>query len=561
MELIDQHTKAIMEACKKTAQAHGLKISGETLEFILTNANLIEISPKVMIPTLYDYWLDDIEVIRNKWVYDVAPHNPYETVINTRPAISFYNDNNPDWLNVMIFYHVLAHIDFFQNNIFFRGTWDDDFCGQALADKRLINHIREEMGDKKRWVDYVIEFARGIDNLVGYYQELNEIDRRVNPDLFSSVSERSDFYFGEFLRKRYENKEIELREYYDEIDRYNECIKKFGERGEDVFFGEMRSQGKHLEFSSLFEKRKKENRVETKDIMEYLMENSEFLKKDENIWMKQVIQVVRKTSLYFQPQIRTKIINEGWASYWHEKLFLGDEAMKSHEAVYATVNAHVMFVPRAGLNVYALGKLLLEYIEELARKGKLSYNFQLMQDVELRNHYDKQLGEQFGRDFLFGVRRNLNDFMLINFLSDDDFQDFVNRNNLFVVGQRMNMEKGVVEIYIKSRNGKAYRQMLNDKLYHPPYIGINTSASSGELYLNHVFEGRSLVTDYIPAVLRGLVYFWGNDVKLETTEFEVDEENRRLMLTDPDAKPDFKKIRVLYTMYARDKRLERSVIS
>ena len=95
-------------------------------------------------------------------------------MINTRPPISFYNDNNPDWLNVMIFYHVLAHIDFFQNNQFFRHTWQYDLTGQALADKRLIARLRSEKG---RWVDYVIEFARSIDNLVGYFDELIRQDR------------------------------------------------------------------------------------------------------------------------------------------------------------------------------------------------------------------------------------------------------------------------------------------------------------------------------------------------------------------------------------------------
>ena len=119
-----------------------------------------------MIPTLYDYWVHDVEVLREKGRYELYPNNPYETVINTRPAISFYNDNNPDWLNVMIFYHVLAHIDFFQNNVYFRNTWDCDFTGQALSDKRMIAKLRSEKG---RWVDYVIEFTRGIDNLVGFH--------------------------------------------------------------------------------------------------------------------------------------------------------------------------------------------------------------------------------------------------------------------------------------------------------------------------------------------------------------------------------------------------------
>ena len=67
----------------------------------------------------------------------------------------------------MIFYHVLGHIDFFQNNIFFKHTWGDDFLGQARADKRLIARLRSEYG---RWVDYVIEFARGADNISGLLQ-------------------------------------------------------------------------------------------------------------------------------------------------------------------------------------------------------------------------------------------------------------------------------------------------------------------------------------------------------------------------------------------------------
>jgi stage V sporulation protein R len=51
--------------------------------------------------------------------------------------------------------------------------------------------------------------------------------------------------------------------------------------------------------------------------------------------MKPIVEVVRKTSLFFQPQIRTKILNEGWASYWHEKLFLQDDRISGHEADFA----------------------------------------------------------------------------------------------------------------------------------------------------------------------------------------------------------------------------------
>jgi stage V sporulation protein R len=144
MELVSQHVKGIMEECKLRARDHGLTFDDETLEYIVTNRDMIELSPKIMIPTLYDYWVHDVKVLSGKGMYEAYPSNPYETVINTRPAISYYNDNNPDWLNVMIFYHVLGHIDFFQNNLFYKNTWDIDLTGQALADKRLIAQFRSE---------------------------------------------------------------------------------------------------------------------------------------------------------------------------------------------------------------------------------------------------------------------------------------------------------------------------------------------------------------------------------------------------------------------------------
>ena len=95
MELINQHTKKIMEGCKQRALDAGLSFQDETLEYIVSNRDLLELTPKVMIPTLYDYWVHDVEVLKEKGRYELYPSNPYETVINTRPAISFYNDNNP----------------------------------------------------------------------------------------------------------------------------------------------------------------------------------------------------------------------------------------------------------------------------------------------------------------------------------------------------------------------------------------------------------------------------------------------------------------------------------
>ncbi|MBW2431704.1 MAG: SpoVR family protein, partial [Deltaproteobacteria bacterium] len=466
MELIDQHTKKIMEGCKKRALDAGLSFQDETLEYIVSNRDLLELTPKLMIPTLYDYWVHDVEVLKEKGRYELYPSNPYETVINTRPAISYYNDNNPDWMNVMIFYHVLAHIDFFQNNLYFRHTWDYDFTGQALSDKRMIAKLRSEKG---RWVDYIIEFSRGIDNLVGYHDELSQLNRPPK----TNSSKMLDYYFDVFLQSI---KKIRINEYIKEIERYNDCIKESKELGEKTFFSEVFR--KYPEFDAIFKKSLEQKPLHKLDLIQYLLDHSEFLKKAKNSWIKPLVEVVRKTSLFFQPQIRTKIMNEGWASYWHEKLFLQDNRIEGHEVDFARTHAGVTSMPRVGLNPYALGMRLFFYIEELADKGKYSIKFKRLLDATERKQFDAHTGQ--GKNFLFKLRENFNDFMFINTFID---QDFVNQYKLFVAGRRLNQNRGVWEYYVKSRSAENYRQMLLDTLYHPPYIQIDHDKSKNrDLY-------------------------------------------------------------------------------
>jgi stage V sporulation protein R len=550
MELIDQHTKEIMEGCKERAQSAGLRFEDETLEYIVTNRDLLELSPKVMIPTLYDYWVHDVEVLKEKGRYELYPSNPYETVINTRPAISFYNDNNPDWMNVMIFYHVLAHIDFFQNNLYYRHTWDYDFTGQALSDKRLIANLRSEKG---RWVDYIIEFTRGIDNLVGYFQELSRLNRPMEP----TSSKRLDFYFDVFLQYI---KKVKIGEYIKEIEQYNEYINTQGDQGEKAFFSDIKK--KYPEFEALFTKSLKEKSALNLDLIQHLIEHSEFLKKEKNSWMKPIMEVVRKTSVFLQPQIRTKIMNEGWASYWHEKLFLQDDRIKGHEVDFAKAHAAVTSLPRVGLNPYALGMRLFYYIEELGDKGKYTIEFKKLLDANQRNKFDTKNGK--GPDFIFKVRDNLCDFTFIHTFVD---QDFVTRNNLFVTGRRLNKNKMVWEFYVKSRKAEDYRQMLLEMLYHPPHIEIDTQkAKNNTLYLVHHFENKPLVKEYIANTMLGVEYLWGGPVQLETNEVvSITPAKGGGLFTGGSSPIQEKQVdtqvkweRVLYTM--KDRKLSREVV-
>lgn len=534
MELVSQHAKKIMEGCKERARDAGLRFQDDSLEYIVTNRDFLQLSPKNMIPTLYDYWVQDVEVLKEQGQYELYPNNPYETVINTRPPISYYNDNNPDWLNVMIFYHVIGHIDFFQNNLFFRHTWDYDFAGKALTDKRLLAKLRSEKG---RWVDYIIEFSRAIDNLVGYFDLLSSFTTE------KKKLSKLDYYFDVFLQQK---EQSTTAGYVAEIERFNKSMREFPKDGESRFLESVKS--KHAEFESFYNKAVQEGTKGNKlDLLQFLMENSEFLNREENKWMLMVIEVIRTTSLYFQPQIRTKILNEGWASYWHENLFLNDDRISGHEVDFAVVNAKVTSMPRVGLNPYALGMRLFYYLESQAESGKISYDYQRISDNERRRRFDSATGK--GRGFIFSVRENFCDSMFINAFID---QDFVNLHKLFVADKRLNKERMTWEYYVKSKKAKHYKQMVADSLYHPPSITIKVDKDNS-LVLSHLFEGKPLYRDYIEGTLLGLEFLWGSKVSLYTHEAELVKkesgQSQPVKKEEPDGKVTWKRFR--YTMTNR----------
>ncbi|MCD4674698.1 MAG: SpoVR family protein, partial [Desulfobacula sp.] len=396
-----------------------------------------------------------------------------------------------------IFYHVLGHIDFFQNNLFYKNTWDIDLTGQALSDKRMIAQLRSEKG---RWVDYIIEFSRGMDNLVGYHRELNQY---IMEDTRQKLT-KTDFYFDIFLQKI---KNVSHNEYLKEITRFNAII-----NGNEDFFDQV--IGKYPEFEVLY---KKELALKVKpdlDIMEYIIRFSPFLKEEENEWIKSVIQIVRNTSLYFQPQIRTKIMNEGWASYWHEYLFMRDNRICGHEANFAKVNAAVTSMPKVGLNPYALGLRLFQHIKDMEDKGCYSFDYMFLKDDVGKKKYNQH--KNSGPEFILKTRENFVDFTFVNTFID---QEFIDRHNLFVAGKRFNNSRMTWEFFIKSKNVEDYKKMVIDTLYHPPEIFVDKAGSKkGILYLNHKFENKPLKMDFIENTMVGIEYLWGGPVHLETSE-------------------------------------------
>ncbi|MCP3871663.1 MAG: SpoVR family protein, partial [Desulfobacteraceae bacterium] len=338
------------------------------------------------------------------------------------------------------------------------------------------------------------------DNLVGYQKELN---LNLTKDRNQKLS-KVDFYFDIFLQKI---KSVTHNQYLKEISRYNDLKKS-----KEDFFDLVIS--KYPEFDELYSKELSVKIKPELDVLEYIIRHSPFLKEDENQWIKSVIQIVKNTSLYFQPQIRTKIMNEGWASYWHEYLFMRDDRICGHEVNYAKVNAGVTSMPKVGLNPYALGMRLFQHIKDMEDKGCYSFDYMFLQDEVKKKRYDKD--QDSGSDTILQIRENFTDFTFINTFID---QEFVTAHDLFVAGKRFNNKRMSWEYYIKSKKAEDYKEMVIDTLYHPPEISVNqANCKNGILYLNHVFENKPLKTDFIENTMIGIEYLWGGPVHLETSE-------------------------------------------
>lgn len=223
-----------------------------------------------------------------------------------------------------------------------------------------------------------------------------------------------------------------------------------------------------------------------------------------------------------------------------------DKRIAGHEVAYSKINAGVTSISRVGLNPYAIGLRLIEYVEDKANKGKLNFGYTSLSNIIDKEKYNKNLNE--GQKTIFELRRKFSDFMLINTFVD---QEFVDLHNLFVTGQRFNKQRQTIEYYVKSRKAKDYKKMLLDSLYDPPLITVDTSKTTdANLYLVHKFEGKQLVQEYIAETMVGVEYLWGGQVQLETTLIvrkkkqngESEFEHRKILYTIKDKKVTVKNL-------------------
>ncbi len=232
-------------------------------------------------------------------------------------------------------------------------------------------------------------------------------------------------------------------------------------------------------------------------------------------WQSDILSMVREEAYYFAPQRQTKVMNEGWASFWHSRI-MTQMALKDSELIdYAEHHSGTMGMRPGRINPYKLGLELFRDIEDRWNKGKFGPEYEACEDFVERKSWDKETG--LGLEKIFEVRRIYND---IGFIDAFLTEDFCRDQKLFTY----QFDNKQDHYKIESREfEKVKRQMLLGltNFGRPSiYVVEGNYRNRGELLLSHQYDGVGLDMGYAKDTLRNVRKIWGRPVHLSTKEDE-----------------------------------------
>jgi stage V sporulation protein R len=228
-------------------------------------------------------------------------------------------------------------------------------------------------------------------------------------------------------------------------------------------------------------------------------------------WELDLLHIIRTEAYYIGPQGMTKIMNEGWATYWHSRIQT-EKSLRADEVIdYADANSRILATSPGQLNPYKLGVELWRDIEERWNRGLFGPEWEACDNLAERETWDRQLG--LGQERIFQVRSIYND---ITFIDEFLTRDFVERQKLYTFGYNPRTRRWEVD----TRDFDRVKQQLLDQLtnFGQPFIEVvdGNYRNRSELLLEHRYQGTPLRVDYAREVLRNLHRMWKRPVFLRT---------------------------------------------
>ena len=243
-----------------------------------------------------------------------------------------------------------------------------------------------------------------------------------------------------------------------------------------------------------------------RDILKFLIDNAPL-----DDWQSDCLSMIREESYYFVPQRMTKIMNEGWASYWHSIIMTRHSLNDSEIIDFAETHSATMAVSPGGINPYKIGIELFRDIEDRWDRGRFGKEYDECQDLDEKLHWNRHLG--LGREKIFQVRRIHND---VTFLDEFLTPEFCWRQKLFTLED--NKKRQGFEIFskdFKEIKNKLLAQLTN---FGQPFIYVEEAnyANRGELLLWHRHDSVDLDQRWGRETLSNIYKVWSRPVHLRT---------------------------------------------
>jgi len=504
---------------------------------VLDYQEINEVAAYQGFPLRYPHWYFGMhfEEVSKSYAYGLS--RIYEMVINNNPCYAYLLKCNHLTDQKLVMAHVYAHCDFFKNNLYFAHT------NRKMIDE-MANHATRVQRYEDRYgaqaVEAFIDCCLSLENLVdphgpfikrreqegraerAFHQSLGwghdhppgcgpEGDKACSSGAGTACPGNSpgnpgagdetppDLFADEEGEERVVPRRLRSKGY---MDRYVNPPDFLRARTEEL---KARQKGK-----------KRFPESPQPDVLLFLIENAPLKN-----WQRDLLSIIREEAYYFLPQAQTKIMNEGWATYWHSRL-MTEKVLTDPEVIdYADHHSGTLGGSRMSLNPYKLGLELYRDIEDRWNKGRFGKEYEACEDLRARETWDRNLG--LGRGKLFEVRRLHNDLTFIDtFLTED----FCRRQKLFVYGREESQKTWT----IRTREFPQIKRTLLDSLTnlgHPLIRAVDGNFENrGELLLLHQHEGRDLRWDFSRDTLANLHRIWKRPVHVETLK-----EGKRVRLT------------------------------
>jgi stage V sporulation protein R len=426
-------------------------------------------------PTRYPHWRFGMDYEQLAKSYEWGLSKIYEMVINTSPAYAYLLEGNSTTDQKIVMAHVAAHVDFFKNNYYFSKTNRKMIDGMANHAARVRRHMA-------RWgqdvVEDFIDTCLSLENLIDPMSTYIVRTRPPRTPEQQRADEEAEPTVGKLRSKGYMDSFINPPSFIE-------------------------AQKKKKEEEAKKARRRFPEQPQ-RDVLAFLIEHAPL-----EHWQRDVLEIVRDEAYYFAPQAMTKIMNEGWATYWHSKI-LTEKALTAAEVIdYADACSGVLATSPGRLNPYKLGIELYRNVEERWNKGQFGKEWDECDSMEQKRNWDRRTG--LGRGKIFEIRKLYND---ITFLDEFFTLEFCIEQKFYTFG--FQERSGNWEIM--SREFKKVKDQLLKMLTNrgQPTIVVEDGnfENRSELLLRHIHEGTDLDGGQARDTLRNAAKVWSRPVSL-----------------------------------------------